>query len=191
MLVFGGLPLFYMELCLGQFHRWFLKQNNDQFSFKGILRTWERKLENLRTSELRNLRTILFSSRCGCLSLWKKICPVLKGVCHYFSSRLKSSVPLFLQNTNLSSRFKGWLRHLCDWHLHGDVLQHHHRLGRLLLRRKVMACTTSGCDVGEFSKISFSWTICNSWSKWLKDDKFSIIATGEYAANSTVSLLEN
>merc|ERR1712130_49273 len=38
MLVFGGLPLFYMELCLGQFHR------------------------------------------CGCLSLWKKICPVLKGV---------------------------------------------------------------------------------------------------------------
>ena len=54
MLVFGGLPLFYMELCLGQFHRWFLKQNNDQFSFKGILRTWERKLENLRTSELEN-----------------------------------------------------------------------------------------------------------------------------------------
>ena len=22
MLIFGGLPLFYMELCLGQFHRW-------------------------------------------------------------------------------------------------------------------------------------------------------------------------
>ena len=32
---------------------------------------------------------------------------------------------------------KGWLRDLCDWHLHGDVLQHHHRLGRLLLRCKV------------------------------------------------------
>ncbi|CAI6364685.1 unnamed protein product [Macrosiphum euphorbiae] len=38
MLVFGGLPLFYMELALGQFHR------------------------------------------CGCLTVWKKICPALKGV---------------------------------------------------------------------------------------------------------------
>ncbi|XP_055903387.1 sodium-dependent serotonin transporter [Eupeodes corollae] len=38
MLVFGGLPLFYMELALGQFHR------------------------------------------CGCLSIWKRICPALKGV---------------------------------------------------------------------------------------------------------------
>ncbi|XP_050531792.1 sodium-dependent serotonin transporter [Daktulosphaira vitifoliae] len=38
MLVFGGLPLFYMELALGQFHR------------------------------------------SGCLTVWKKICPALKGV---------------------------------------------------------------------------------------------------------------
>ncbi|XP_049770972.1 sodium-dependent serotonin transporter-like [Schistocerca cancellata] len=38
MLVFGGLPLFYMELALGQFHR------------------------------------------CGCLTIWKRICPALKGV---------------------------------------------------------------------------------------------------------------
>ncbi|XP_061401888.1 sodium-dependent serotonin transporter-like, partial [Musca vetustissima] len=38
MLVFGGLPLFYMELALGQFHR------------------------------------------CGCLSIWRRICPALKGV---------------------------------------------------------------------------------------------------------------
>jgi SNF family Na+-dependent transporter len=37
MLVFGGLPLFYMELALGQFHR------------------------------------------CGCLTIWKHICPALKG----------------------------------------------------------------------------------------------------------------
>lgn len=37
MLVFGGLPLFYMELALGQYHR------------------------------------------CGCLTIWKKICPALKG----------------------------------------------------------------------------------------------------------------
>lgn len=37
MLVLGGLPLFYMELALGQFHR------------------------------------------CGCLTIWKKICPALKG----------------------------------------------------------------------------------------------------------------
>ncbi|XP_065202234.1 sodium-dependent serotonin transporter-like [Planococcus citri] len=38
MFLFGGLPLFYMELALGQFHR------------------------------------------CGCLTLWKHICPALKGV---------------------------------------------------------------------------------------------------------------
>lgn len=38
MLVLGGLPLFYMELALGQFHR------------------------------------------CGCLTIWKKICPALKGI---------------------------------------------------------------------------------------------------------------
>ncbi|XP_068633500.1 sodium-dependent serotonin transporter-like [Battus philenor] len=38
MLLFGGLPLFFMELALGQYHR------------------------------------------CGCLTLWKKICPALKGV---------------------------------------------------------------------------------------------------------------
>ncbi|KAG4066627.1 hypothetical protein HA402_007263 [Bradysia odoriphaga] len=38
MLVLGGLPLFYMELALGQYHR------------------------------------------CGCLTIWKKICPALKGV---------------------------------------------------------------------------------------------------------------
>jgi SNF family Na+-dependent transporter len=37
MLVFGGLPLFYMELALGQYHR------------------------------------------SGCLTLWKRICPILKG----------------------------------------------------------------------------------------------------------------
>lgn len=36
-LLLGGLPLFYMELALGQFHR------------------------------------------CGCLSIWKRICPALKG----------------------------------------------------------------------------------------------------------------
>ncbi|KAK6625289.1 hypothetical protein RUM43_005583 [Polyplax serrata] len=38
MLIFGGLPLFYMELALGQFHR------------------------------------------CGCLTIWKRICPALKGI---------------------------------------------------------------------------------------------------------------
>ncbi|KAL5286833.1 hypothetical protein ACFFRR_008065 [Megaselia abdita] len=38
MLIFGGLPLFYMELALGQFHR------------------------------------------SGCISIWKRICPALKGV---------------------------------------------------------------------------------------------------------------
>uniref|UniRef100_A0A1A9WDW6 Transporter n=1 Tax=Glossina brevipalpis TaxID=37001 RepID=A0A1A9WDW6_9MUSC len=38
MLIFGGLPLFYMELALGQFHR------------------------------------------CGCISIWKRICPALKVV---------------------------------------------------------------------------------------------------------------
>lgn len=38
MMVFGGVPLFYMELALGQYHR------------------------------------------SGCLTLWKRICPALKGV---------------------------------------------------------------------------------------------------------------
>ncbi|XP_077290278.1 serotonin transporter [Arctopsyche grandis] len=38
MLIFGGLPLFYLELALGQFHR------------------------------------------CGCLTIWKRICPALKGI---------------------------------------------------------------------------------------------------------------
>ncbi|BES95894.1 transporter [Nesidiocoris tenuis] len=38
MLIFGGLPLFFMELALGQFHR------------------------------------------CGCLTIWKRICPALKGI---------------------------------------------------------------------------------------------------------------
>ncbi|KAJ8731646.1 hypothetical protein PYW07_004810 [Mythimna separata] len=38
MLLFGGMPLFFMELALGQYHR------------------------------------------CGCLTLWKRICPALKGV---------------------------------------------------------------------------------------------------------------
>ncbi|XP_045773215.1 sodium-dependent serotonin transporter [Maniola jurtina] len=38
MLLFGGLPLFFLELALGQYHR------------------------------------------CGCLTLWKRICPALKGV---------------------------------------------------------------------------------------------------------------
>uniref|UniRef100_A0A182K469 Transporter n=1 Tax=Anopheles christyi TaxID=43041 RepID=A0A182K469_9DIPT len=41
MLLFGGLPLFYMELALGQFHR------------------------------------------CGCLSIWKRICPALKDLLRY------------------------------------------------------------------------------------------------------------
>ena len=37
MLIFGGFPLFYMELALGQYQR------------------------------------------CGCITVWKRICPVLKG----------------------------------------------------------------------------------------------------------------
>ena len=37
MLIFGGLPLFYMELALGQYQR------------------------------------------CGCISVWKRICPMFKG----------------------------------------------------------------------------------------------------------------
>ncbi|PNF22064.1 hypothetical protein B7P43_G09735 [Cryptotermes secundus] len=50
MLVFGGLPLFYMELALGQFHR------------------------------------------CGCLTIWKRICPALKGrgVCDELITRPRS-----------------------------------------------------------------------------------------------------
>lgn len=51
MLVLGGLPLFYMELALGQFHR------------------------------------------CGCLTIWKKICPALKGkFVNFFKKKIKTSI---------------------------------------------------------------------------------------------------
>lgn len=72
MLVLGGLPLFYMELALGQFHR------------------------------------------SGCLTIWKHICPALKGKQEWFMSiywefierqiRTKIKVP----NCHL------WL-HICGW----------------------------------------------------------------------------
>lgn len=50
MLLFGGLPLFYMELALGQYHR------------------------------------------CGCLTIWKKICPALKGMLGVYAARRRHAI---------------------------------------------------------------------------------------------------
>lgn len=47
MLIFGGLPLFYMELALGQFQR------------------------------------------CGCLTVWKRICPALKGWFSFYQKDIR------------------------------------------------------------------------------------------------------
>lgn len=49
MLLLGGLPLFYMELALGQYHR------------------------------------------CGCLTIWKKICPALKGKLYLLQKKKKKA----------------------------------------------------------------------------------------------------
>lgn len=62
MLVFGGLPLFYMELALGQYHR------------------------------------------CGCLTIWKKICPALKG--EHLNYVELSSDKCLPSNTNLKKKHK-------------------------------------------------------------------------------------
>ncbi|VDD97792.1 unnamed protein product, partial [Enterobius vermicularis] len=45
MLLIGGLPIFYMELALGQYHK------------------------------------------CGCISIWKKICPMFKGIIKHRNSK--------------------------------------------------------------------------------------------------------
>jgi hypothetical protein len=68
MLVFGGLPLFYMELALGQFHR------------------------------------------CGCLTIWKRICPALKGELPVMPGNLEFLLTAFCPATSAglgiySSRF--------------------------------------------------------------------------------------
>lgn len=52
MLVLGGLPLFYMELALGQFHR------------------------------------------SGCLTIWKKICPALKGMLCFSNKWLNTTTAI-------------------------------------------------------------------------------------------------
>jgi hypothetical protein len=79
MLVFGGLPLFYMELALGQFHR------------------------------------------CGCLTIWKRICPALKGelisvLIHFSSTVTLRQTSVILSNWDMKSAshfLSVWKRHLC------------------------------------------------------------------------------
>ncbi|KPI99347.1 Sodium-dependent serotonin transporter [Papilio xuthus] len=103
MLLFGGLPLFFMELALGQYHR------------------------------------------CGCLTLWKKICPALKVsltgtfrkslICQTnINCALRASRPTVLNSPNsMPVELTRGLRDLHDRHLHGHVLQYDHRLGSVLL----------------------------------------------------------
>ncbi|XP_037799884.1 sodium-dependent serotonin transporter-like, partial [Penaeus monodon] len=55
MLVFGGLPLFFMELALGQYHR------------------------------------------NGCLTVWRRICPMLKEPCKLFGHKVSESDPRYSQ----------------------------------------------------------------------------------------------
>lgn len=57
MLLLGGLPLFYMELALGKLTQIFLIKRF-MLSCKLILGQFH---------------------RCGCLSIWNRICPALKG----------------------------------------------------------------------------------------------------------------
>lgn len=60
MLIFGGLPLFFMELALGQFHR------------------------------------------CGCLSIWERICPALKGKFYHSNPMFPFSFLFLSMKTNIS-----------------------------------------------------------------------------------------
>ena len=117
---------------------------------------------------------------------------------------------------------QGWLRYLCDRHLHGNVLQHYHRLGCLLLcgqvsqvfqdtllwrycsfvfcywtvyyfvARWVKSLKANVCQIIHCQPIksfSFHQRII-TWAKEIREDNidhfaiFSIIATGEYAADS-------
>ena len=90
MLIFGGLPLFYMELCLGQFHRW--------------------------------QHIVLISD--------KQKTYFLKYLDKETISQMRVSVSL---GEDLSDAEGDRVRHLCDRHLCGHVLQHSHWLGCLLL----------------------------------------------------------
>lgn len=97
MAIFGGVPLFYMELALGQFHR------------------------------------------TGAISIWKHICPIFKGEVtlghsaadtHWISGSVRSwrySHSTFL----IRSRYR--IRNLYHCTVRVLLLQHHHRLGPLLL----------------------------------------------------------
>lgn len=55
MLLIGGLPIFYMELALGQYHK------------------------------------------CGCISIWKKICPMFKGIIKCFFYTLPKKIKAILK----------------------------------------------------------------------------------------------
>ena len=89
---------------------------------------------------------------------------------------------------------QGWLRYLCDRHLHGNVLQHHHRLGCLLLCGQVSQVFQSKCLSNNwlptYQKLQFTSENDLMGRKGIKEvniahfDIFSINATGEYAADN-------
>lgn len=97
MAIFGGVPLFYMELALGQFHR------------------------------------------TGAISIWKHICPIFKGDVMLGHSAadtqwILGSVRLWCYSHStflICSRYR--IRNLYHCSVRVLLLQHHHRLGPLLL----------------------------------------------------------
>ena len=89
---------------------------------------------------------------------------------------------------------QGWLRYLCDRHLHGNVLQHHHRLGCLLLCREVSHLFQNKClsnnSLTTDQELQFTSENDLMGRKEIKEDNidhfdiFSILTTGEYAADN-------
>ena len=129
MLVFGGLPLFYMELCLGQFHRLF--SHPETTATKNVI-IWKEYREQS-----------CFYQVWLPFSLEEDLSSFKRGET---SNLISQETDIQISREYVHSENKGWLCHLCDRHLHGDVLQHHHWLGCLLLRRKV---TPAQYEVGK------------------------------------------
>lgn len=117
MAVFGGVPLFYMELALGQFHR------------TGAIPIWKRICPIFKGKRLpapRQRRGL------GAVQCWCRLCrgvqvptAASQGTGRGLDRRGLLSLPLSLPRHRLC--------HLHHWPVRLLLLQHHHRLGSLLL----------------------------------------------------------